>query len=381
MKKLLLTLGLLAVLVQGAGAWRPAGWVYHNHPWAYDSATGDWHWFNTPDTQWVVNMSNGRWARLPNSALATGWVYYNWAFAYAQSNGAWHWINETDRQWVINMRTGTWSRFGVGGVPPVSPAPAGMVLIPGGTNAGTDPDFGAYSVTVNSFYFGRHEVTKAQWDEVRAWAIANGYTFDNSGSGKGPTHPVQSINWYDAVKWCNARSEMEGRPVMYYASGVIYRTGRRDNVLLGLVFGQSGYMLPTARQWEFAARGGATGRRFPWADTQSIFHERANYQSSDAYGYDSSPTRGYHPMYFVGVLPYTSPVGSFAANGYGLFDMAGNVAELCFDLHPDHPGMRQMRGGSWWSSAAVCRVGYRAAVEPGYTGTILGFRVVIRLDL
>ncbi len=113
MKKLLIALGLMALLVQGAGAWRPAGWVYHNHPWAYDAASGDWHWFNTVDRQWVVNMSNGQWARLPNSAMASGWVFYNWAFAYAQSNGAWHWINGADRQWVVNMRTAAWSRYGV----------------------------------------------------------------------------------------------------------------------------------------------------------------------------------------------------------------------------------------------------------------------------
>jgi formylglycine-generating enzyme len=169
---------------------------------------------------------------------------------------------------------------------------------------------------------------------------------------------------------------------MYYASGVIYRTGRRDNVLLAFIFGQSGYMLPTARQWEFAARGGATGRRFPWASTDSIYHERANYRSTDAAGYDTSPTRGYHPVYQTGATPYTSPAGSFAANGHGLFDMAGNVSEWCFHWHPDHPGVsREMRGGSWWHVAASSRVGHRGPVLPDTASNVLGFRVVIQLDL
>ncbi len=80
-----------------------------------------------------------------------------------------------------------------------TPVHGGMVLIPGGTNSGTDPDFGAYSLTVSSFYMDRYPVTKALWDEVYNWAIANGYSFDNVGSGKAANHPVHTINWYDAV--------------------------------------------------------------------------------------------------------------------------------------------------------------------------------------
>ena len=85
MKKRIAALGLLAVLAQAAGAWRPAGWVYMGHPWAYDSATGQWMWFN-PDTQYIRNMTAGAWNLLPDSGIATGWVFYQWPFAYAQAN-------------------------------------------------------------------------------------------------------------------------------------------------------------------------------------------------------------------------------------------------------------------------------------------------------
>ena len=375
MKKWIAALGLMAVLVQGAGAWRPAGWVFHNHPWAYDSATGDWHWFNTPDTQWVVNMSNGRWARLPNSALATGWVFYNWPFAYAQSNGAWHWINGADRQWVVNMRTAIWSRFGV------STAPPGMVLIPGGTNEGTNPDSGDYSLTVNPFYMDRHEVTRSLWEEVRAWALANGYTFDNAGLGKAANHPVHSVNWYDAVKWCNARSEKEGlTPVYVYFTFVptptewVYRSGQNDLVVQTAAVG---YRLPTAIEWEYAARGGARNRRFPWGDSDLIQHARANYASDAFYPYDTSPTRGSHPAYNDGTQPYTGPVGSFAPNGYGLYDMAGNVWEWCFNWHSDYvDSRREVRGGSYFSFAYTCRVYTPFFSEPDTVTQTRGFRSV-----
>ncbi len=379
MKKWIAALGLMAVLVQNAAAWRPAGWVYHNHPWAYDSAAGDWYWFNTADRQWVVNMSNGRWARLPNSAMATGWVFYNWAFAFAQGNGAWHWINGADRQWVVNMRTAAWSRFGV------QTAPGGMVMIPGGTNAGTNP-LGAgeshgdwypatYSLTVDSFYMDKYKVTKALWDEVYVWAIANGYSFDHAGSGKAANHPVQTVNWYDVVKWCNARSQKEGRPAVYTVDGAVYKTGRADNVVQASA---AGYRLPTGHEWEYAARGGVASRRFPWGDADTIQHARANYYSSTYDSYDTSPTREHHPAYATGGSPYTSPVGSFAANGYGLHDMAGNVWEWCYDWYPGYEGtQRVIRGGAWTHYANTCRVGHRgSSYMADRDSRDLGFRTV-----
>jgi hypothetical protein len=114
MRKLLVFLGLMAVLASPAMAYRPAGWIYVNWPWAYDATSGDWIWFNTPDTQWVNGFppADG-WRTLPQSALAAGWSFYQWPYAYCPANNAWYYINETDSQWVVNMRTGEWSRFGV----------------------------------------------------------------------------------------------------------------------------------------------------------------------------------------------------------------------------------------------------------------------------
>ena len=251
-----------------------------------------------------------------------------------------------------------------------------MVEIPGGTNSGADPDYGTYSLTVSAFYMDRTTVTKTQWDIVYYWAISNGYIFQNAGLGKGPDHPVNSVNWYDCAKWCNARSEMEGKTPCYTVSGSVLRTGDFDRFLTNHVdcnFNVNGYRLPTSEEWIYAARGGYSSLRFPWGNT--IQHTKANYYSSSSYSYDTSSTRGYHPSYNSGGEPYTSPVGSFPPNGYGLYDMAGNVWEWCWDGGGRY---RDLLGGA--AVATADRVGCgcvfekAAYLEHGY----YGFRTICR---
>ncbi|MDA3923829.1 MAG: SUMF1/EgtB/PvdO family nonheme iron enzyme [Kiritimatiellae bacterium] len=251
-----------------------------------------------------------------------------------------------------------------------SDAPSGMVRIPGGTNSGNDPDYGTYSLTVNTFYMDATEVAKAQWDVVYSWAVVNGYSFDHAGLGKASSHPVHTVSWYDCVKWCNARSEKEGRSPCYTVSGSVYRAGQSSPTCN---FSANGYRLPTNDEWEHAARGGLSGKRFPWGDT--ITHSQANYYSSSSYSYDISSMRGYHPSYDEGGCPYTSPAGAFAANGYGLYDMVGNVWEWCNDASGSS---RFIRGGSWLYYAPYQRCGLEYWSYPDYANSGIGFRAACR---
>lgn len=284
--------------------------------------------------------------------------------------------------------------------------PAGMALIPAGSFQMGDnfAEFEArerpvHTVTLSAFYMGRTEVTWAEWQAVRAWGLANGYTDLPEGFGKAADHPVSWVSWSDIVKWCNAASERDGLvPVYRTTTGGVHRNGtdplvhEAPHMIFPLVsYANNGYRLPTEAEWEKAARGGLSGRRFPWGDT--ITHSRANYYSSAEFAYDASVTRGYHPSSQWGLHPYTLPVGSFAANGYGLYDMAGNVSEWCNDwwgsvyysytprsdpLGPDFNFDRVIRGGGG-SLAAYNRVAYRNYSSPQTRLPYYGFRLARRL--
>ena len=292
--------------------------------------------------------------------------------------------------------------------PRVAPA---MVLIPAGDflmgdqsmpNRGDSDERPVHTVQVSAFYIGNCEVTKAEWDKVRTWARQNGFTDLAEGAGKAANHPVHSVSWYDVVKWCNARSRQEGFQPCYTASGAVYQVGENKGVACD--WSANGYRLPTEAEWEKAARGGKVGKEYPWRD--SISHSRANFREdmspsmltklwNDMWdkispGRSRSVGTGYHPTYETGNEPYTSPVASFAANGYGVHDMAGNVWEWCWDCYEDYPASMQTdpwgafsgsgrvgRGGDWGAGAYGCRVAIRTTGIPaGYSYSYgFGFRV------
>jgi sulfatase modifying factor 1 len=273
-----------------------------------------------------------------------------------------------------------------------------MVLIPEGsftmgncmdTNEGYADELPLHTVYVSAFYMDLYEVTKALWDEVKAWNGGNGYNFEDadSGQGKAANHPAHTMTWYDAVKWCNARSERDNLTPCYYADSALTIIYKTDHVEPYVKWDANGYRLPTEAEWEKAARGGSSGHRFPWSDSDTIQHSRANYNAEGPASYDLNYPAGYHPTYATGGIPYTSPVGSFAANGYGLYDMAGNVWEWCYDWlgayssesqtdprGPTSGSIRVGRGTSWAGQAIFCRVAYRGKNGPGGRSYDIGFR-------
>jgi formylglycine-generating enzyme len=306
--------------------------------------------------------------------------------------------------------------------------PDDMVAIPGGTfsmgdsfNEGFDNERPVHIVTLDSFYMSKYEIANGQYCEflnATQPKVVDGVVYGRLDAGNrfpyidtsdassysqidftvGPfgrgrfslrlkgrsdmsNDPVGCVSWYGAAAYCNWRSQREGRPTCYNLS-----TWACD-------FRMNGYRLPTEAEWEYAARGGLSGQRFPWG--MEISHKEANYNSDNFYSYDKGPTPGYHPTWNDGIYPYTSPVGSFASNDYGLYDMAGNVGEWCNDWYmdtyykdspPSNPtgpatsASRVLRGGSWAAYSVYCRVSFRDRYGPDRRGYAFGFRVVLGLN-
>lgn len=295
----------------------------------------------------------------------------------------------------------------------VTVTPIDMALVPGsnfemGDNYGEGgtAEWPVHTVYVGPFYIDRFEVRKALWDEVYAWAINHGYSFyhpgrTDGGTGREPSHPAQSMCWYCAVRWCNARSERESLVPAYYINAnhtAVFRSGLLDLGNTNVNWNANGYRLPTEAEWEKAARGGLVGHRYPWSSlgpgnyTNYISPSRANYYlSGDPYENGSPRTTpaGYYNGYQV-------PAGTNMANGYGLYDVAGNVGEWCWDWYDsgwyivvrDNPAQnlgppsgtyRVVRGGSWYANTWSARCANRGGVEPYRYDDIyiaVGFRCV-----
>jgi formylglycine-generating enzyme required for sulfatase activity len=209
-----------------------------------------------------------------------------------------------------------------------------MVSVPGGTflmgsplsEAGRDQDEGPQNeVTVQSFSIGKYEVTQEQYKAVMG---------TNPSSFIGDDLPVDSVSWNDAVAFCRKLSQMTGRE----------------------------YRLPTEAEWEYACRAKTTGP-FP-GNVDAVTWYDAN-----------SGNR-------------THPVGQKEPNGFGLYDMNGNVWEWCQSKYKPYPyraddgredlqstDVRVMRGGSWRSPQKGCRSAYRRRVPPD--DRTIGFRIIL----
>ena len=264
-------------------------------------------------------------------------------------------------------------------------------------------------VTISSFYIANTETFGFNWDRLVSWAASRGYddlgkweSADNYrhliGDSIDSNHPATMVRWADAVKYCNAASEVNGlRPVYYNGDGSVYRTGYPENGPV-IDYSSNGYRLPTEAEWEYAARGGLENALYPWGNFIDTY--KANYGNQignveTPYGsqYKRYNTLWYNSNNSLGIS--TSPVRSYTPNGYGLYDMAGNVKEWCNDVYssvdsepekdptgPEFGSTRVVRGGDYESLYIYLRnyIRYSGSITEGSRWPGYGFRIARSLD-
>jgi formylglycine-generating enzyme required for sulfatase activity len=212
-----------------------------------------------------------------------------------------------------------------------------------------------HEVTLSTFFIADTEVTQALWKEVMG---------NNPSRFAGDDRPVDSVSWFDAVRFCNALSEKEGLDPVYTFSGNTVAWDTSAN----------GYRLPTESEWEYAARGGALGTHSAEAPGRAWY---AGGETPDALGwFDSNSGKTSHP------------VKGKAPNELGLYDMSGNLWEWCWDFFGEYPAgpvtdpmgvtdspRRVLRGGAWFTPVHLMRVTNRYWNTPTFKVNSVGFRV------
>jgi formylglycine-generating enzyme required for sulfatase activity len=262
--------------------------------------------------------------------------------------------------------------------------PDNFVFVKGGSFKNTKSNYYGKNVTVSDFYIGKYDVTQKEWIEVMG---------SNPSKFKGDNLPVEMVNWYDSIEYCNKRSIKEGLKPYYN----IDKNKKDPNNLPDPKFGDlddvkwtvtinagaNGYRLPTEAEWEYAAGGGQLSNSYTYSgsdDEDEVAWYWRNSGDQHLSGFWSWPA-------LVQNHNQSKPVGSKKPNELGLYDMSGNVREWCWDWHGEleanvtdpkgsQSGFRRVWKGGGWMGAVYCtETAFRSSLAANGKGPDQGFRV------
>ncbi len=289
---------------------------------------------------------------------------------------------------IIEQQNGTIDSITVKSISQIifsMPAIPNFIAVTGGTftmgspnGVGSSAEQPQHTVSLSDFYISNTEIRWGAWDTVYQWGLNNGYSdlpVGRKGYNGDAAHPVTEVNWYDIVKWCNARSEKEGLIPYYYTgsnhtSSNVYRTGQIDLEKTMVYINSDGYRLPTEAEWEYAAQGGYKRHNphFMFSGSNSV---------ETVAWYSTNSNNNSH------LVATKSP------NELGTYDMSGNVWEWCWDWYGSYNESAQtnpfgvamgtsrvVRGGSFDNIESHSRVTNRIGNTPTNRYNVIGFRVV-----
>jgi len=261
--------------------------------------------------------------------------------------------------------------------------PIEMISIPGGSFRMGSPRGSGYmnerpdhQVTLPTFLLGKYEVTQGQYFEITGAQPSSCWTNPENPEQDGwTTLPVETVNWYEALIFCNKLSVKEDLNPVYRVNGSVNPDDWGDVPTVeadtpwdvAWISDANGYRLPTEAEWEYAARGGIYSKNYRYAGSNNPDHVLWYYENSKIMSHE---------------------VGAKAPNELDLYDMSGNVMEWCWDWqgaytanakeNPTGPSSgldKVVRGGGWSYALAYALVVYRHYNQPHYRGVNLGFRV------
>ncbi len=299
-----------------------------------------------------------------------------------------------------------------------------MIAIEGGwIQMGITQDDQPIQVQISSFQLARYELTLKEFrefvdatgylstSEIKGvgfglvdanWTDKPGLSWRDPGYEQQDNHPAASLTWYDAISYCNWLSSKSGLTPVYQIDKDTKDPNNlndQDTQSWSVTWNPqaNGYRLPTTAEWEFAASDRGMSYLYVWGDDDlqmnPLMEPPANLADDSFLGYyeehDDYPwsfVEGYEDGY-----AFSAPVGSFTPNLLGIYDMAGNVSELCWDWHswdyqpengsidpkgPSNGSVRAQRGSAWCDTLEECQIGFRRDLSTDYPSySYIGMRL------
>jgi len=249
--------------------------------------------------------------------------------------------------------------------------PESFVFIEGGRFVNKGSNYYGSGEVISDFYMGKYEVTQQEWIDVVG---------DNPSKHQDNNLPVEMVNWYDCIEYCNKRSIKEGLELYYNIDKDKKDSNNKcdyDNIKWTITINEeaNGYRLPTEAEWEYAASGGKMSQNYTYSGSNNV-DEVAWYWKNAG---DKYLTGAWDWSIIENNNNTVKPIGNKQANELGLYDMSGNVREWCEDWYQDseHDNgfYRVWKGGGLIGDATACESSYRGKFEANGMGYDQGFRV------